>query len=167
MTTIAYDGCTVACDGRSELYDIIVSTTAKKIRVHFGTVYACAGAPQMYDRVIAWLHARDWSEPAPTAPEGKWSIMILSRRPNGAIVLEYASSEVPYPAPMQAPLALGSGCQFAMGAMKHGASAREAVEIACSLDPYSGGEVQVVDIAEALGLSNGNLKAEPVKEAAE
>lgn len=35
-------------------------------------------------------------------------------------------------------LAVGSGSKYAMGAMAAGASARQAVSVACRLDPYSG-----------------------------
>jgi ATP-dependent protease HslVU (ClpYQ) peptidase subunit len=159
VTTIAYDGRYVAGDGRSELYDIIVSDTSEKIRVHNGRVYAFAGTPQMYSLVAAWLGERDWSVPAPTAPEGKWQALIFSAR-EGKIIAEYAGQEVPYPIEMQEPLALGSGCQFAMAIMTAGGTARRAVEIACRLDPWSGGSIQVVNIAEALGLQS-------VREAAE
>lgn len=44
----------------------------------------------------------------------------------------------------QAPLAIGSGAPYALAAMECGKSAVEAVEIACKLDPYSGGDIQVV-----------------------
>jgi len=39
--------------------------------------------------------------------------------------------------------AVGAGSSFALGAMAHGASTSEAVEIAIRLDPYSGGPVHV------------------------
>lgn len=41
------------------------------------------------------------------------------------------------------PFAIGSGSQFAIGALAAGASAKEAVEIAKQLDPYTGKEVIV------------------------
>jgi ATP-dependent HslUV protease subunit HslV len=40
--------------------------------------------------------------------------------------------------------AVGSGQNFAMGAMLAGASAEEAVKIAIKLDPYSGGKLKKV-----------------------
>lgn len=44
------------------------------------------------------------------------------------------------------PGAGGSGGDFAMGAMLSGKSAFQAVEIACKLDPKSGGPIQCYDI---------------------
>lgn len=42
--------------------------------------------------------------------------------------------------------AIGSGAKVALGAMHHGASAREAVEIAKLVDPYTGGEVKTMEL---------------------
>lgn len=39
---------------------------------------------------------------------------------------------------------IGSGQDFALGAMYVGASASDAIEAACNFDPYSGGEVHTV-----------------------
>ena len=39
--------------------------------------------------------------------------------------------------------AIGSGCQFSIGALDHGKSAKEAVEYAITKDCYSGGKVWV------------------------
>lgn len=43
--------------------------------------------------------------------------------------------------------AIGSGAKVALGAMHHGASAREAVEIAKLVDPYTGGEVKTMELS--------------------
>ena len=43
-------------------------------------------------------------------------------------------------------MAVGSGKDLAMAAMMAGASAKEAVEIACKLDDHTGGEVIEVDV---------------------
>lgn len=42
-------------------------------------------------------------------------------------------------------LSIGSGRDFALGAMAQGATAQKAIEIACSLDTYSGGPVVAYD----------------------
>lgn len=43
--------------------------------------------------------------------------------------------------------AIGSGAKVALGAMHHGASAQEAVEIAKLVDPYTGGEVKTMELS--------------------
>jgi hypothetical protein len=53
------------------------------------------------------------------APDGKAMIAIGTLKLSGPIEGEY--------------FAIGSGCEFALGAMLHGASAVEAVETACTL----------------------------------
>jgi ATP-dependent protease HslVU (ClpYQ) peptidase subunit len=46
------------------------------------------------------------------------------------------------------PMSVGSGSCFALAAMKAGASAEEAVKVACELDVYSGGEITVVQLED-------------------
>ena len=41
------------------------------------------------------------------------------------------------PIHVDCPAAIGSGSPYALGAMAHGATAKEAVEIACMYDPFS------------------------------
>lgn len=47
---------------------------------------------------------------------------------------------------LQYSLAIGSGSEFATGALDHGKSAREAVEYAITKDCYSGGKVRVFNL---------------------
>jgi hypothetical protein len=44
--------------------------------------------------------------------------------------------------------AIGSGRDYAIGAMAHGASAIEAITISCKHDSYSGGEVRWVEVQQ-------------------
>ena len=45
-------------------------------------------------------------------------------------------------------IALGSGADYALGAMAAGATATEAVQVAISLDVYSGGEIETLNVKE-------------------
>ena len=42
--------------------------------------------------------------------------------------------------------AFGSGFRFALAAMDHGKSAKEAIEYAMTRDIYTGGNIQVIDV---------------------
>lgn len=53
---------------------------------------------------------------------------------------------VPYEMTKGTPVALGSGSPAALGALYAGASVKEAVRIACRIDPYSGGRVQYMRV---------------------
>lgn len=53
-------------------------------------------------------------------------------------------------------VALGSGADFAMGAMAHGATAVEAVRAAMHLDPWTGGNIEFASFSGAL---NGEIEA--------
>ena len=57
--------------------------------------------------------------------------LVITKR--GAV--SYASCKIP--TKIKPPFSIGTGSAFAMGAMLHGASAAEAVDIACKLDKYS------------------------------
>jgi len=59
---------------------------------------------------------------------------------------------VPYLSGVDVPFAIGAGSDYALGAMDYGASPEEAVRGACRRNVFTGGEIQVVNIAAALGL---------------
>ena len=69
-----------------------------------------------------------------------FSALVLS--PEGRV--DYYCSKL-MPVEFCLPQAIGSGADFAIGAMLHGASPAEAVAIACMRDTRSGGKVNVLD----------------------
>lgn len=58
----------------------------------------------------------------------------------------YSYESYPRPIKVSIPFAIGSGSQFAMGAMLAGASSIEAVKIAAKLDPYTNNKVTVLEL---------------------
>ena len=156
MTTIAVTLTEIAADSRATRNHEIASWQSQKIIVDNGVIYAVSGAEDMSEPARKWHAAGADPDKAPKCnAELGWLLLVIDR--NGMWVYDDKS---PHPLKVIAPWTMGSGRDWAMGAMLAGASAKEAVEIACSRDVWSGPPVKVVNIAEALGLSQ-------VREAAE
>ena len=154
MTTICTDGISLAADGRVHSDGTRVRDDEKKIMVRGGVIYALGGVTCLFDPLIKWV--TDGADPE-KIPKGdlRWQLLVITR----TAFVTY-SNTCPYAERQDYPFTTGSGRDVAYGAMKAGKSPREAVAIAAEDDLYTGGEIQVVNIAEALGLA-------PIKEAAE
>jgi hypothetical protein len=159
MTTIAIsaDGMSIAADGLSmNGWGGVCGLHCKKITHDGGKVYAVSGVMALIEPLVEWYKAGHDPKNTPVCTsDSKWSLIV---RDDGQWYL--CTSDAPYPDVMELPAAIGTGCDYALGAMYAGATTKEAVEIACRLDSRTGGTIQVVNIAEALGLA-------PVREAAE
>lgn len=139
MTTIATDGKTMAGDGLTvNGRDIVVGTSRQKVfRLDNGGIYgACGNAREVID-LMEWLNGRREKEP------DLKDISALVIRPDGSLVI-YNDSVTCISA--EAPTAIGTGSQVAMGAMAAGASPVEAVRLACERDVFSGGEITVLEL---------------------
>jgi hypothetical protein len=110
----------------------------------------------MFDVMVAWHQAGAKPDDVPKAGgDAAWYLIVIDHNGIGKF-----SNTCPYIERFDPPIAFGAGQDYAMGAMLAGASAERAVAIVASLCDHTGGEIQVVNIAEALG-------AAPILEAAE
>ena len=157
MTVIASDGITIAADGRTITgHSEIARGSVRKIRIHRGKIFALSGMAALFDALVDWYSAGALPKDAPTiASDATWTLIVID---GGGPKL--FTHRVPYEDRLTYPITFGCGCDYAMGAMLAGASPERAVEITCEKEAFCGGEIQVVNIAEALGL-------QPVREAAE
>lgn len=138
MTTIATDGVTLAADGRTTAGNEIVTDSAVKLhRLPDGSVLGESGACTASITAIEELASAMVEDRAPKFAKGEYTLLRL--KPNGKAVV-YWNELTPVDVPT--PYALGSGGEFARGAMAMGASAAEAVRIATKLDSKSGGRVR-------------------------
>jgi hypothetical protein len=148
MTTIAWDGRIVAADslgvaggGRSFL-------PSKKIVEEGGVIFAaCGRMGPMLDAWAKWW--KDGADPTNVPPQGGstedcGNFIVFA---DGRCFI--FSHMVPYACEEAAPFAIGSGADYAVGAMKAGADACRAVEIAIECDVNSGGPVEVIFTAKA------------------
>ena len=137
MTTIAWDGNQLACDSQTTQEDTVISLNSNKLFTEVGDFDAVVGAgnPNQVLSAIAWLQGE---KKVPSRPTGDWVLIgVIGKQ---AYHLSDSSDSA---RELTGPYANGTGAVVAMTAMKLGKSAKEAVELACELDIYTGGEVKV------------------------
>ena len=137
MTTIAWDGKSVAADSQCTYGSYISPVNYRKLIKRDGIVFACTGSGPLFSPLVDWYLSGHDPKSCPTAT-GDYTSTLLVFRDGKAFMLK---TEMPYPEEMHAPDAWGAGAEFAIGAMHAGADASRAVEIAIKCNPYTGGEV--------------------------
>lgn len=145
MTTVALKDGVIAADRLITNRDIVVGLQ-KKLFVATGPggpyVHASVGECGHDDAVGLWI-ARGMSlSEIPDIGEHGHAVVVWRA---GLRILTDGVMFEPGEAPFHA---WGNGRDIALGAMAAGASAEEAVEIACRFDVYSRGPVDVIRIAD-------------------
>ena len=133
MTTIATDGKSMACESqqRGDHIDQIVS---KKIWRVGKSIVGVAGEASEGLIFVDWLKS-DTKDVKPELSDG-FDAMVLTDKG----VFWYGQRLVAIECGI--PSAIGSGGDYAMGAMMAGSTPKKAVEIAKKLDPGSSGPVK-------------------------
>lgn len=148
MTTIAYRDGMLAADSAmtaGELY------RGRRRKVHWSlgpggrTLVAACGSSGVTALFVRWAMDGSPDESKPV-PHEKDSLLGVVIRPDGAIEIwnermQKQTVEAPF-------VAAGSGNELAMGAMAMGASAVEAVRVACRFDIYSAEPVDSVSLRD-------------------
>lgn len=150
MTTVAVDasGHWIAADGLVCAGSCVSVRDEQKIRTRGNAIYAMSGTTCMFEPLIQWHQDGAHASKVPPAPDAQWSLLVITRDS-----AQHYGHLAPYAENIKFPWTTGSGHEYALGALKAGASAEEAVRIACEIDIHSGGEIQVVNIREALGMA--------------
>jgi ATP-dependent protease HslVU (ClpYQ) peptidase subunit len=142
MTTIAYDGRTLAADKQNSVCGIRDCVT-KVFRVPGGMV-AFAGSSLHAMRLLDWFRRNQPRDLWPKPKNDDQCADALFVSTSGEIL--FFSGESSVPTPSESPfVALGSGRDFALAAMHLGHDARKAVEIACALDINSGCGIDAIE----------------------
>ena len=136
MTTIAFDGKTLAVDNQSTGSYIEYKN---KIITVGDTVVVGTGLITDISSIIDWLNK---PKNYPTVTDT--NVYVFSKKNGKVIIKQYSKGPVPSIRGLSIGgfFACGSGGVFALGAMEAGASAKQAVKIAIRLDPDSGGKVE-------------------------
>lgn len=142
MTTIAYRDGILAADSASwDANGIYFGRTRKIHKLADGSLLAGAGSNSMLLRVVNWLnHDCDFPDVDPEKETDRFQGLLIE--PGRRVFYMDQSLEqsefvdLPF-------VAIGSGRELALGAMAMGATAREAVMIACQFDAHSRGPVDV------------------------
>lgn len=155
MTTICVDkDLNMASDSQSTQGGMRTSTTVKKIFELNGYVVGFAGR---YAEALKFIEAlADIVEheivqsgtylqiPQPVIEQmDEFNALVIT--PAGTVLMYEGSSHC---YPVEVPVAIGSGSDYAWTALECGKTASEAVEIAMKFDVFSGGDVQVVALPE-------------------
>lgn len=140
MTTIAYRDGEMAADGRMIQGYAIVSSDCVKIyrRDRDGALAGSAGGTVYAEKFRRWFLEAGEDTPPPEAGETDRGIIAFK---NGVIRLYEADGSFVLTDKFTA---IGSGKEFALGAMEAGADALSAVEIAARRDPGTGGSLIVL-----------------------
>ncbi len=142
MTTIACDGRSMAGDGRGCANDSIrTENEVKVLRLRDGRLAGYSGSASSGKTFIAWLN--DGGE----MPKLDKGFHVLTLAPNGTATVYYDDGTSD---PADLPAVLGSGGNIALGAMLAGASAQKAVSMAAKRDPFTGGNITTLHLAEQL-----------------
>lgn len=147
MTTICYRDGVLAADSRAYSGDKMPIGIKKKLhRLSNGALLASSSrVVGNTDAFAAWCQAAIDEKrclPDVAAPED-YDIQGLLIWTDGKIY--YWNDSRSWAGPLEAEFfAIGSGEQFAYGAMMAGASAEEAVRIACACDPWTDGPVRTL-----------------------
>lgn len=136
MTTIAYRDGILAADGRTTYGDTIFSDQSRKIhRLSDGALFALCGDVAYVQPMLDALED-DEAE----LPQGEGFTAVIVEKDGKVRLYEgkggYIALDASY-------YAFGSGEEYAIGAMDMGASAEEAVRVACGRDLGSGGDIQI------------------------
>jgi ATP-dependent protease HslVU (ClpYQ) peptidase subunit len=138
-TTIAYDGLSIAADSQATA-GTRKHATQKLIRCGNAFV-ACAGACDQGELFKAWYQSGADPDKYPKKLDDFVGIVVTQL---GAFIYW----DKPVAVPISAPYAIGSGAKAAEGAMRAGASAHKAVEIASLIDLYTGGQIDCHSVTE-------------------
>jgi len=136
MTTIAFDGFTLAADTLITNGDCVFGELEKIHVLDDGRLFAAAGAMDVVFAVKDWLNGGEKPE---IKDNDTFIGIVISAEDNGYVANEISAKLRLFPACI--PWAGGTGEPYALTAMKCGKEAREAVEIACKMDIRSGGKV--------------------------
>ncbi len=139
MTTIAIrNGVMAATD--ATWTSIYRGSRHKIMRTRDGALIASCGESDMAIPFFRWFDNGAHQDRLPRTPE-KSDFCAIVLHATGKVQV---FTERFLPQDVSAPFyAIGSGEQFALGAMAIGASADKAVQVACEFDPWSRGPIQV------------------------
>lgn len=145
MTTIVYRDGVMAADRRAYAGD--KQPIGEKTKVHrladgslFGASSSKVGAVDKFRRLVEERGIGGSFDAA-------HPVQAILVRPDGSIF--YFHEEDTFTGPLEAAfIAIGSGDRFALGALKMGATAARAVEVAIECDVWSGGGIDVLSLGE-------------------
>lgn len=159
MTTIAYKADTLSFDSQANGEDRISGAVMKGGRMADGSLWAFCGNLWRLDKCKRWV-----TLPLNDPPDLDVDSELIVIRRDGSVLSWEVGGWIDLEAPFYA---WGSGAAIAMGAMYAGASAEQAVKIAADLDPWTGGKIHALTLAEIYAPPDEDLNVPDPDAAAE
>lgn len=132
----------MAADGRTTAGTEIVNDRSVKLaRLSDGSIVGWSGHAQDAAEAVLELDEAMAEGRKPQPAKGKYTLLRL--RPDGTILHYY---ERLVPVELQAPASIGSGGEYAKGAMLSGLDPKAAVKVAMKTDSASGGKVRTLSL---------------------
>ncbi len=157
MTTIAWDGKTLAGDGLSTNNYVIVERNAVKVHKMIGhnfmALFGIAGSAEKsaaFKKSISKIMKADSIDNAidfldiDAKCDDLGVILVFKAGTEKPRLFKVEKAIIPIES-FEITKAIGCGIEFALAAMDHGKTAREAVEYAATRNVYTGGLITVVD----------------------
>ena len=146
MTTIAYKDKQIAFDSQCTAGDRIVDINVNKKRSVDGYHFFCAGSVIDIDKLIGAVFNQEFD--LHPKREGCLNAVAFLVSPDNLLYKCGYSDDELFLVPMDFKQcdAIGSGEEYAIGAMDAGCSAKEAVKISIGRDIYSGGRIRTFNI---------------------
>lgn len=142
MTTIAYKDGIIAVDSYSTQGSRVVCNGGNKIKRVRGAIFVATGSVADFDNLHSAYFGENYDkalEISALVIDSKMIYLVGICSDDGFWKIDIAKEKYKS-------CTLGSGGDFAQGAMDAGATAKEAVKIACERDVYSGGRVRTIGI---------------------
>lgn len=147
MTTIAWDGKTLAADKRGTTNGV-VNVTTKIHRLLNGDLCGLSGDTAGNMEKLAWLAAGSVAKDYPASQRDRslFSDAMVIRAKDMVIFIH---EDTPYPYIVEdAQWAIGSGSSFARAGMRLGMSAAEAIAFAATFDCHTGNGCDTLTLGE-------------------
>ncbi len=142
------DGKTVATDSQGTVGTERQPGEFVKVVGDEHSLFCFSGAFAMFDPLVKWYREGCLANATPRAdPDYSYCLWVFDvDLPHPLRFVNVHQS--PYPSPLFTPCAMGSGGDYALGAVYAGATLEQAVNIAAKLDVYTGGPVKLYDIPD-------------------
>lgn len=149
MTTIAYDGKTISAESRCVKGGEIVTNNLNKFHFYGNKLFVIAGSNHQIKEFIENFEVgkihRVMDCSAILVEKGNNIPYYADQTKDGEFYkLPLVDANIVESGPIK--YAIGSGADWAEGAMLANMDSRTAVEIACQKDPYSGGRILTFDV---------------------
>lgn|SRR5574340_158017 len=145
MSVVAWDGRTVAADRQGTMGEALIVTGTKMRRAKDGNILAVTGTLDLGNILMDWYedgeNPEEW--PLELQKDENYASDLLLFTLDGA----YSFGRLGYRMKVEDNFAAwGCGAAFAIGAMAAGAKAADAVEIACTYNPFCGNGIDIMRI---------------------